>query len=157
MPTSELFVHSAVHVCFPQHRRVTPAVPLRHEDLRIKRALLLCHHHVIRAMAAELEMNERQQRELQPSSFETTLARSGGSYRRRPNAELIEMTRRTLQRHKYFPSRTCNEIQRPRLLRRVCRQRNQRPVKQIPLELLPDAGKCNNRASLNDHRWIAVE
>ena len=75
------------------------------------------HHHVIRAMAVQVEADEQQQRELQPSSFEngkrldlTHLVEAGqpcssvvnqhwhvlgGSYRRRPNAELLEITRRT--------------------------------------------------------------
>ena len=43
---------------------------LRHEDLGIERALPLCHHHLTRVMAGQIEMNERQKRELQPSSFE---------------------------------------------------------------------------------------
>ena len=46
-----------------------PGVPLRHEDLGIERALPFCHHHVLRAMAVLIDMDERQQRELQPSTF----------------------------------------------------------------------------------------
>ena len=55
---------------FTQRRHVIPAVPLRHRDLQLERTLPFCHHHVIRTMAVQIQLDERQQREVQPNSIE---------------------------------------------------------------------------------------
>ena len=96
---------------------ILPHVKLTNLNRDANSAKSVLHHHVIRAMAVQTEVDEQQQRELQPSSFEigkrldlVHMEESGqqcssvvtqhwhvlgGSYRRRPNAELLEMTRRT--------------------------------------------------------------
>ena len=52
-PPKGFFVHSAVHACFAQPRRVISTVPLRHEDRGIEHDFPFWHHHVICAMAVQ--------------------------------------------------------------------------------------------------------
>ena len=53
--SNELFVHNAVRACFAQLRRVIPAVPHRHEDLRIERAPFLLPSRFSRAVQIEID------------------------------------------------------------------------------------------------------